>query len=100
MFPTSEKDISTVKAIVDEDARHIVIGNLFGLSASYVFSILHEKLKLREVYARLIPHLLTSDQKRIEKASALLTSFKDRNPKRLKEIVKGVGTWRYFLARQ
>jgi histone-lysine N-methyltransferase SETMAR len=78
---TSEKDISTFKAIVDEDARYTMeeISDKLGLNVSYVFCILKEKL--RKVCAHWIPHLLTSNQKRmrIEKASALLTRFKDRN---------------------
>jgi hypothetical protein len=59
------------------------INDISGLSASYVFSILKEKL--RKVCARWIPHLLTSDQKRerVEKASASLTRFKDRDPRGL-----------------
>jgi hypothetical protein len=49
----SEKDISTVKAIVDEDARFTVeeVSDILGLSDSYVFSILKEKFKLRKVCA-------------------------------------------------
>jgi hypothetical protein len=49
----SEKDICTVKAIVDEDARFTVeeISVISGLSVSYVFSILKEKFKLRKVCA-------------------------------------------------
>jgi histone-lysine N-methyltransferase SETMAR len=63
---TSEKDINTLKVIVDKDARCTVeeISDISGLSAPYVFSILNKKLKLKKVCARWIPHLLTSDQKR------------------------------------
>jgi hypothetical protein len=101
---TSEKDISSVKAIVDEDARYTVeeISNMSGLSASYVFSYiicgfhLERKVTVKES----VPHKLTSDQKRerIEKASAFLTRFTDRDPKRLGEIVIGDETWLYFFS--
>jgi hypothetical protein len=42
------------KCIVDEDARYTMkeISDISGLVASYVVSILKEKLRLRKVYAR------------------------------------------------
>jgi hypothetical protein len=48
---TSEKDISTVTAIDYENASYTAeeISDISGLSWSYVFSILKEKLKLIKV---------------------------------------------------
>jgi histone-lysine N-methyltransferase SETMAR len=58
---TLEKDISIVKAIVDEDAIYTIeeISDISGVSGSYMFSILTEKLKFKKVCACLIP--ITSD---------------------------------------
>lgn len=71
----------TVKAIVDEDARCILeeISDISVLSASYLFSIVKEKLK-----------------EWVEKASALWTRFRDQDPRRLREIVTGDETWLFF----
>ena len=46
------------------------ISDLSGLSLSYVFTILKEKLKLQKICVRWIPHLLTPEQKKdhVEKA--------------------------------
>ena len=52
---TSENDIATVQSIVQQDSRYAVeeISDLSGLSSSYVFTILKEKLKLQKIYAAL-----------------------------------------------
>jgi hypothetical protein len=57
---TFEKDISTVKAIVDEVAME-EISDISGLSVSNLFSILKEKLKIKKVCARWILHSSSSD---------------------------------------
>ena len=71
--PTSENDVATPQSIVQQDSRYMVeeISDLSGLSSSYVFTILKEKLKLLKICARWIPHLLTPEQKkdRVEEAS-------------------------------
>ena len=53
------------------------ISDLSGLSLSYVFTILKEKLKLQKICVRWIPHLLTPEQKKdhVEKASVLLSTL-------------------------
>ena len=71
------------------------ISDLLGLSSSYVFTILKEKLKLQKICTCWIPHLLTLEQKkdRVEKASVLLSRLKNRDSCRLREIVTGDETW-------
>ena len=80
---SSENDVATVQSIVQQDSQYTVeeISDLSGLSSSYVFTILKEKLKLQKICARWIPHLLTPEQKkdRVEKASVLLSRFKNRD---------------------
>ena len=75
------------------------INNLSGLSLSYVFTILKEKLKLQKICACWIPHLLTPEQKndRVEKVSVLLSRFKNRDSRHLREVVTGDETWVYFF---
>lgn len=66
------------------------------LCASYVVSILEEKLQLKKACARWIPHLLTPDQKRErlkKKTSDIFTMFKNRDPRRLREIDTGDEKW-------
>ena len=66
---------------------------------SYVFTILKEKLKLQKICAHWIPHLPTPEQKKdcVEKASVLLSRFKNRDSRRLREVVTGDETWLYFF---
>ena len=73
------------------------ITDLSGLTSSYVFIILKEKLKLQKICACWIPHLLTPEQKkdRVEKASLLLSRFKNQDSRRLREVVTGDETWLY-----
>ena len=75
------------------------ISDLSGLSSSYVFTILKEILKLQKICVRWIPHLLTPEQKkdRVEKASVLLSRFKNRDSRRLREVATGDETWLYFF---
>ena len=75
------------------------IADISGLNSSAVFYILKERLKLRKVCARWIPHLLTPEQKgeRVEKAKILLAMYKGRDSKRTREIVTGDETWLYFF---
>ena len=75
------------------------ISDLSGLSSSVDFTILKEKLKLQKISARWLPHLLTPKQKkdRVEKASVLLSRFKNMDFCRLREVVTGDETWLYFF---
>jgi hypothetical protein len=86
IYATSEKDISIVKAIVDDDARYtlVEISDISGLSATFVFFHLESKVNVKES----VRPLDSAFAKTFENASAL-TRFKDRDPRRLREIVKG-----------
>ena len=101
VLTTSENDVATVQTIVQQDSRYTVgeISDLLGLSVSYVFIILKEKLKLQKICMRWIPHLLTPEQKKdsVEKASVLLSRFKNRDFCHLWEVVTGDETWLFFF---
>ena len=85
------------QSIVQQDSRYRVeeISDISGMSSSYVFTILKEKLKLQKICARWIPHLLSPEQKkvRVEKAFVLLTRFKNQDSHCLREVVTGDETW-------
>ena len=61
----TEKNIATVKMLIEEDTRYTVqeIEELRGIHSSSVLKILRERLGLRKICARWVPHLLTDEQK-------------------------------------
>ena len=61
----TEKNLATVKMLIEEDARYTVqeIEELRGIHSSSVLKILRERLGLRKICARWVPHLLTDEQK-------------------------------------
>ena len=101
VLATTENDVATVQSNVQQDSRYTVeeMKNLSGLNSSYILSILKENLKLHKTCARWIPHLLSPQQKkgRVDKASVLLSRFKNRDSRRLREVVTGYETWFYFF---
>ena len=60
-----EKNVATVKTFIEEDACYTVqeIEELSGIHSSSVLKILRERLELRKICARCVPHLLTDEQK-------------------------------------
>ena len=60
-----EKNVATVKTLIEEDTRYMVqeIEELSGIHSSSVWKILREQLGLRRICARWVPHLLTDEQK-------------------------------------
>ena len=61
----TEKNVATVKTLIEEDARYTMqeIEELSGIRLSSVLKILRERLGLRNICARWVPHLLTDKQK-------------------------------------
>ena len=61
----TEKNVATVKTLIEEDARYTVqeIEELSGIHSSSVLKILRERLGLRKICARWVPFLLTDEQK-------------------------------------
>ena len=60
-----EKNVATVKMLIEEDARYTMqeIEELSGIHSSSVLKILHERLGLHMICTRWMPHLLTDEQK-------------------------------------
>ena len=65
VFVLREKNVATVKTLIEEDTRYMVqeIEELSGNHSSSVLKIVHEQLGLRKVCAHWVPHLLTDEQK-------------------------------------
>ena len=62
----TEKNVATVKTLIEEDVRYTMqeIEELSGIHSSSVLKILRERLGLRKICTRWVPHLLTDEQKR------------------------------------
>ena len=61
--------------------------------------ILRERLGLRKICARWVPHLLTDEQKQnwVRLASQFIEKYDKCDPRRLEEIVTGDETWVYHF---
>ena len=96
-----EKNVATVKTLIEEDARYTVQGieELSGIHSSSVLKILRQRLGLRKICARWVPHLLTHEQKqsRVRLASQVIEKYDKCDPCRLEEIVIGDETWIYHF---
>ena len=72
----TEKNVATVKTLIEEDTRYTMqeIEELSGIYSSSVLEILCERLGLRKICVCWVPHLLTDEQKqsRIRLASQVI----------------------------
>ena len=72
----TEKNVATVKTLIEDAAHYNVqeIEELSGIHSSSVLKILRERLGLRKICARWVPHLLTGKQKqsRVRLASQVI----------------------------
>ena len=73
------------------------IEELSGIHSSSVLKILRERLGLRKICARWVPHLLTDEQKQswVRLASQVIEKYDKCDPRPLEEIVTGDETWIY-----
>ena len=97
----TEKNVATVKTLIEEDARCTVqeIEELSGIHSSSVLKILRERLGLRKICTRWVPHLLTDEQKQSQVRLALqvIEKYDKCDPRSLEEIVTGDETWIYHF---
>jgi histone-lysine N-methyltransferase SETMAR len=70
-----------------------------GLSLSTVHFILKKHLKVRQISARWMPHLLTDEQKRqrVKVAKKLLQMFPKYDKKQFANVVTGDETWFHYF---
>ena len=75
------------------------IEELSGIHSSSVLKILRERLGLRKICARWVPHLLADEQKqsRVRLASQVIEKYDKCDPRGLEEIVTGDETWIYHF---
>ena len=75
----TERNVATVKTLIEEDARYTMqeIEELSGIHSSSVLKVLRERLGLRKICARWVPHLLTDEQKqsRVRLASQVIKNM-------------------------
>ena len=94
----TEKNVASVKTLIEEDACYTVqeIEELSGIHSSSVLKILHERLGLHKLW---VPHLLTEEQKQsqVRLASQVIEKYDICDPRRLEEIVTGDETWIYHF---
>ena len=92
-------NIAAVQAMVEEDARLTVLqlGKAIGISTGSIRTILHEKLGLRKVCARWVPHQLSEYQKatRVNWCRTTLARFEGGRSNAVWEILSGDETWVY-----
>ena len=97
----TEKNVATVKTLIEEDARYTVqeIEELSGIHSSSVLKILRERLGLSKICTCWVPHLLTDEQKQswVRLASQVIEKYDKCDPHRLEEIVTGDETWIYHF---
>ena len=97
----TEKNVATVKTLIEEDAHYTVqeIEELSGIHSSSVLKILCERLGLCKICARWVPHLLTDEQKQsqVRLASQVIEKYDKCDPCHLEEIVTGDETWIYHF---
>ena len=97
----TEKNVATVKTLIEEDACYTVqeIEELSGIHSSSVLKILRERLGLRKICVCWVPHFLTDEQKqnRVRLASQVIGKYDKCDPCRLEEIVTGDETWIYHF---
>ena len=97
----TEKNVATVKTLIEEDARYTVqeVEELSGIHSSSVLKILRERLGLRKICAPWVPHLLTDEQKqsRVKLVSQVIEEYDKYDPCHLKEIVTCDETWIYHF---
>ena len=93
----TEKNVATVKTLIEEDACYTVqeIEELSGIHSSSVLKILLKRLGLRKICVHWVPHLLTDEQKqsRVRLASQVIEKYDKCDPRHLEEIVTGDETW-------
>ena len=97
-------NIAAVKIMVEQDARLPVkdIASCTGISEGSVQTILKNRLDLRKVCSRWVPHLLTEEQKtqRLRCAQEFLKTYKGCNSWVISNLLTGDETWVHMFEPQ
>lgn len=96
----TEKSISAVKDLVDQDRRvsQQFIRQVTGLSYGSIAKILHHHLHLRKIVARWVPHCLNDEQlkTRVDICTQLFAQYRRQGRRFLGKIVTGDETWVHY----
>lgn len=94
----TEENVARVKNLLDSDRRLTVrmIADQLGIAKTQVHEIVHEKLQMRKLCAKLVPRVLTGEQKDVRKriCQDLLEEVSE-NPNFLDNVVTGDETWTF-----
>ncbi len=97
---SGDNNVTLVQQLVEADARLSVreIQEATGIPSATVHRILRDQLHMRQICARWVPHILTTEQKRqrVQLAQKFLKEYKDCDPRRLSEIVTGDETYVHY----
>ena len=100
-FASRKEIVSKIKEIIEGDARFTArdIARKVGISLSTVHHILKKHLKVRKIFARWVPHLLTDEQnrKRVKVAKKLLQMFQACDKKQFANVVTGDENLVYYF---
>ena len=71
-----------------------------GISVSTFHLILKKHLKVRKIFARWVPHLLTDEQnrQRVKVAKKVLQMFQTCDKKQFANVVSGDENWVHYLS--
>ena len=100
-YAAPKEIVSKIKEIIEGDARYTVrdIARKVGISLSTVQLILKKHLKVRKIFGRWVPHLLTDEQnrQRVKVAKKLLQMFQTCDKKQFANVVTGDETRVYYF---
>ena len=100
-FASRKEIVSKKKEIIGGDARFTVhdIARKVGISLSTVHLILKKHLKVRKIFARWVPHLLTDEQniQRVKRANKMLQMFQTCDKKQFANVVTGDENLVYYF---
>ena len=92
-YAAPKEIVSKIKEIIEGDARYTIcdIARKVGISLSTVQLILKKHLKVRKVFARWVPHLLTDEQnrQRVKVTKKLFQMSKTGDKKQFAKVVTG-----------
>lgn len=95
----TDENIVAVQQMIKEDQRctYKDIEGALGISSPSVNEILHEKLGVRKLAARWVPHNLSEEQKRVRVnwCREMLERFNKGDSRRIFDIVTGDESWIY-----
>ena len=94
---TNEENVQNVAKLLEADRRYTCEEKAYELDISHVsaYRILTERLQMRKVAPRWVPHMLSETEKhqRVKIARSLLQRYEEEGDKRLQRIVAIDETW-------